>query len=103
MGLLGARVASPGGRATCWCSKSFPFHLLVVLIGAAYLARARAEEFDRRMKRACARKFVDRPVGVSHYLGGGGRAICVWGACAGHEAHALGVLMGIELVLTART
>ena len=52
MGLLGARVDDRDqiARATCSSFEIISVHLLVVLIGAAYLARARRRsEHDRRM------------------------------------------------------
>ena len=84
-------------------------HLLVVLIGAAYLARAkRRRSSDRgmtfavnchRLNQFCYANLLTEPVGVSHYLVVGAVLFVCGAVCMATKRNALGVLMGIELVL----
>ena len=96
-------------------------HLLVVLVGAAYLARAkrgRQENARRRTDAGQAHAATQRrslttelltltttmnlltqPVGLSHYLVVGAVLFVCGVVCMAIKRNAIGVLMGIELVL----
>ena len=86
-------------------------HLLVVLIGAAYLARPEEARPPRRTFESNADSrthgplltimidLLTEPVGVSHYLVVGAVLFVSGAVCMATKRNALGVLMGIELVL----
>ena len=72
-------------------------HLLVVLVGAAYLARPK-----KRMARVPWRNRMNplaESIGVAHYLVVGAVMFVTGAVCMATKRNALGVLMGIELVL----
>ena len=94
-------------------------HLLVVLIGAAYLARAKRKRIRRRrlpdepVSSLSTTHAVDalqchdyllanlltEPPGVAHYMTVGAVLFVCGAMCMATKRNALGVLMGIELVL----
>ena len=71
-------------------------HLLVVLIGAAFLARSEASS---QSVGGLAMNLLTEPVGVSHYMLVGAVMFVTGVLCMATKRNALGVLMGIELVL----
>ncbi len=73
-------------------------HLLVVLIGAAYLARPK-KRIDSRSTRRDRMNPLAESIGVSHYLVVGAVMFVTGAVCMATKRNALGVLMGIELVL----
>lgn len=148
MALVGVRVDEPGAGPSSGAGSAgvaagrrsgylLPFeivsvHLLVVLVGAAYLARAQAAPGRRGRSRwpatwgrarresgllrplrttmmsvagttagigLFATGLFDAPVGVTHYLVVGAILFTAGVVCMAVKRNALGVLMGIELVL----
>ena len=129
MALLGIRTdrldpaAGPPEASAGMCGYVLVFeiisvHLLVVLVGAAYLARAKRGR--REIPSADARgaspaatqsgfwplttapdpmNLLTQPVGLSHYLVVGAVLFVCGVVCMAVKRNAIGVLMGIELVL----
>ena len=81
-------------------------HLLVVLIGAAYLARAK-RRFDLPrpvLRRGAGGEGIMSPeVGLEHYLLLGAVLFVCGVVCMATKRNAIGMLMGVELVLNGAT
>ena len=69
-------------------------HLLVVLIGAAYMARA-----NDVLRPSMTGDEAMAPITVAHYLVVGAVLFVTGVLCMATKRNALGVLMGVELVL----
>ena len=79
-------------------------HLLVVLIGRRVPGPGQAEKEsprsdERHESTAACQHLLTEPVGVSHYLVVGAVLFVCGALCMATKRNALGVLMGIELVL----
>ncbi len=80
-------------------------HLLVVLIGAAYLARAkrRRQSYRPRPRATTGSVRMTVDVGLNHYLLLGALLFVCGTVCMATKRNAIGILMGVELVLNGAT
>ena len=114
LGLMGVRTDRPGTSGYLLPFEIVSVHLLVVLIGAAYLARAKrskseiaAEEYAAPSPRPPApgpwplisMNLLTQPIGLSHYLFVATVLFVCGVVCMAVKRNAVGVLMGVELVL----